>query len=195
MLRNAFLFVRDVAANGGPAIPETFASRAEHGGWYTVRTDDGVILGCWRANTNAEGRGLFLLLGPREKLEELAAAANAEQDPAAPLKTTWDARTTSALALAVMRHWRDWRCTGFERLTTPEGVTTTPAFTEQVRRLIPEGAALPDPNVTPLPWNLAANGTLTTQALAKYRVTAISAPALLATMAGWTDHEDAEATT
>lgn len=195
MQGEAYLFVRDVAANNGPVVPSTWFVRREADSWYTYRTNDDIRLACWRANTNANGLGLFLVLGPRAKLQELADAANAAEDPAAPLAAVWAARNTSALAMAVMRRWPVWRFTGFERVTDPEGVTTTPAVTNGVRRLIPEGAVLPDPSVTALPWNLGANGSLTTQALAKYRVTSIAGPALNATIAGFTDHEDAEATT
>jgi hypothetical protein len=195
-LRDAYLFVRDIAANGGPVVPGSWTVKRETGSWYTYRANDDARLAAWRANTDVTGtRGLYLVLGARAKLDELAEAANEAEDPAAPLVAVWNARNTSALAMAVMRRWPVWRFTGLERLTDPEGATTTPAVTNGVRRIIPEGATLPNPNVTALPWNIGVDGALTTLALAKYRVTGIAGPALNATIAGFTDHEDAESTT
>lgn len=189
-LRDGLLMLRSLDADGGPVVPATWTVQPEDGGWYTVRRDsDGITLAAHRENTDTAGTlGLFVVMGPRAVLDAIAAASSY----AATLQAVWDARATSATALAVLRRLRTWRFDGFERDEAGNPV----AITGGVRTVIFEGQALPDPNVTPLPWLIRADGTITTLAAqAQYRIDAIIRPALACTMAGYHDDIDAEATT
>ena len=62
-----------------------------------------------------------------------------------------------------------------------------PVAFDGVRTLVPRGAQLPDPTAVALPWNLAADGSITTPANAVIRVEALAGVdtlALAITLAG-----------
>ena len=172
-------------------IPAGWTVHPQSGGWVEFRrASDGALLACYTANV-AGARGLFAILGDRSILDAIAASF----DLAAPARDVWEAaKAGPGLARDVMRRWRDWRIDGFER--DPETGDPVALANERRRLMADEGFALPDPATNPLPWNLDANGQLTTQAAAVVRVTVIHRPALSASMANpWSDAEDLEATT
>ena len=183
--RDVLLAIRQIAANGGPDLPIGWTSVAASGRWYTVRTPGGDALDVNRVNTNvAVTRGLFAICGSRTVLDSLAASS----DLISPLTTAWSAALSGpGLARDVMRRWRWYNIDGFVR--DPEGDPL--AVSGQDARLIGEGDTLPDPAVTSLPWNLDANGGITTQAAAVVRVTTINRPAFGRTILGFEDDVDA----
>jgi hypothetical protein len=192
-MRAGLLMVRAIATDGvhrWPLVGLEWTVQPQSGGWVELVHESGTRLASYIANTNAAGdRGLFLVLGPRAVLDEIAAA----MDLAAPLSVAWNAAQAGpGTARDVMRRWRDWRFDGRRRL--PDGTVET--FTNRAYRLmVAEGSSLPDPSVNALPWNLDRNGGITTVGLAVYRVEAIVRPALLVTMAApFDDAADAEAT-
>lgn len=173
-LSRALLVVRALHADGGPEAPETW-NRAPQGdtGWHVLTAPDGHRVVAYRANTYGT-RGLFAVLGAPPVLAGVEAAA----DLAMPAREAWRRRAEAGVLL-YLRSWPAWRCQGFER--DSEG---DPVAFDGVRRLLDEGGRLPDYTIDGLPWNLAADGSLTTQALARYRVTSIDRPALDTTLAG-----------
>lgn len=173
-LSRALLVVRTLHADGGPDAPVDW-ERAPQGstGWHVLTDPDGHRVACYRANTDGV-RGLFACLGPPAALATIEAAA----DLAMPAREAWRRRAEAGVLL-YLRSWPTFRCTGFER-----DIDGNPVAFDGVRRLIDDGGRLPDYTVDALPWNLAANGSLTTQALARYRVTSIDRPALGTTLMG-----------
>lgn len=183
-LDRAYLCVRDLSANGGPVLPNGWTSQAEAGGWYTLRRNsDGLRILAWRANS-VSARGLFALFAPLAVLEAVASV-----EPACmPAVEAWNRRDEAAVRV-FLRRWRHWRIDGNVRL--PDD--TTPAVTNRTVQLIPEGAAIPDPTVTALPWLIRADGTTTAVlAEAAVRVTAIHRPAMDATVASYALHTGLE---
>lgn len=173
-LSRAVLVVRSLHIDGGPNVPIDWA-RAPQGesGWYVIATPAGDRMVCYRANTDGS-RGLFACLGPSSVLATIEAAAAL----AMPAREAWRRRAEAGVLL-YLRSWPTFRCQGFER-----DIDGNPTAFDGVRRLIEDGGRLPDYTVDALPWDLAADGSLTTQALARYRVTSIDRPALEITLAG-----------
>lgn len=176
---HAYLAVQAVDAEGAPDVGGSWTTTAQDAGWYTL-TDGTIVIAAWRANS-LSGQGLWAVYGPQAFLEALALS----RDDVMPAREAWARRGESAI-LAWLRYWPTWRVDGYERDLEGNAV----AISGVTRRLIPEGARLPDPTVHPLPWNLDAGGALTTQALAVIRVTAIHRPAMLHTMRSEVDGFD-----
>lgn len=183
-LGHAYLAVRDVASGGGPEVGAGWTVQPESDSWYVLRrTSDDLRIAAWRANSS-NGRALWAVWGPQSFLTALAAA----EAQCMPAREAWERRNEAAVRVW-LRRWPVWRVTGQIRLV--DG--SLAAITDLARRLIPEGGTLPDPTTQALPWLLRADGTLTAvQAEAVIRVTAISRPAFLATLAGFDLHTIAE---
>lgn len=192
--RDGFLMVQPIATSDDgarwPMLPEGWSAEPQSGGWVElVRGSD--RLASYVGNTNAAGdRGLFLVLGPRTVLSELAGS----MEMAAPVRKVWEQAVAGpGTARDVIRRWRDWRFDGRRRLADGTVVTFVG---EAYRLMADEGYSLPDPAVKALPWNLDRNGQITTQAAAVFRVEGNLRPTLLASMAApYDDAADAEATT
>jgi len=169
-LSRALLVVRTLHADGGPEAPAGW-ERSPQGdtGWNVLTAPGGHRVLALRVATGPGGtRGLFAVYGPPAVLATIEAAA----DLAMPVREAWRRRDEAAVLL-YLRSWPVFRCAGFERDHEGNAVPFS-----GVRRLLGPGGRLPDYTVTGLPWNLAADGSLTTQALARYRVTSIDRPAL-----------------
>lgn len=181
---HAYLCVRDLdPATGGPVLPDGSTCIVQDAGWFTL-TRGSITIAAWRANA-VGSRGLFALFAPRAVLDAIADA----EPLCMPAREAWERRTESSVR-AALRRWRHWRIDGHVR----DPVTgDARAVTDAVVRLVPEGAAIPDPTTTPLPWLLRADGTVTSVAgEAAVRVTALHRPALDRTLAGYALHERAE---
>lgn len=183
-LRHAYLCARDLDERGCPVLPEAWTCTEQDAGWYTLtRQRDGLTIAAWKANTRgiaATERRLFALFGPIEFLASIAAA-----DPSCmPAREAW-ARRGEANVRAALRNWRTWRIDGHVR--DAEGVAQP--VTGAVVQLVPDGARIPDPSTTPLPWLLRADGSVTAvQAEAAVRVAVIHRPAMVHTLAGYSLH-------
>lgn len=164
-LSRSVLLVRTLHADGGPEAPGTWLREPQGDtGWYVIADPSGHRVLCYRVNTYTD-RGLFACFGPTATLAGLEALA----DLALPAREAWRRRDEASVKL-YLRSWTTLRCSGFER--DSEGAAVP--FTDGVRVLIDEGGRLPDWTTEALPWNLAADGSLTTQALARYRVTSFA---------------------
>lgn len=184
-LSRALLVVRDLdPGTGAPVCPPTWLCVPVAPLWWrlwpggdSLPSDPSCLV--HRANVDPGGtRGLFAVLGPPAVLSTIEAAA----DLALPAREAWRRRAEPGVLL-YLRSWPTFRCQGVERATDENGDPIVVPF-DGVRRLLDEGGRLPDYTVEPLPWDLAADGSLTTQALARYRVTGVDRPALETTLAG-----------
>jgi hypothetical protein len=192
---NAFVAARDFEADatgapggaiaksvgGAPILPAGWVAQAEGNGFYTcTRTSDGVRVLAWRANILPSGtQALYAVWGPRTLLDALADAM-----PAIELWTL--AQGGNATAIAVVRRWPFWRCSGTERLQT---VSDPLVPFSGVRRLFfTDGQLTPAPPLpTPgAPWRFGFDGAqLGADANTRLRITAIDRPALGLTLAGF----------
>jgi hypothetical protein len=174
-LSRSLLIVRALHADGGPEAGAWERTPQGDTGWHVLTAPGGAQVVCYRANTDPGAtRGLFAIFGPPAVLSAIEATA----DLAMPAAEAWRRRAEAAVLL-YLRSWPTFLCAGFER-----DADGNPVAFSGVRQLLDPGGRLPDYTVTPLPWNLAADGRLTTQALARYRVTSIARPALGITLAG-----------
>lgn len=197
-LGHAYLAVRSVVSGqssdpeaagydpeaGAPVLPDGWTATPQAGQWFTLtRSSDGLTIAAWKASSVAS-EALFALFGPQAFLDAVAAT----EPRMAPARELWANRADPTVR-AYLRYWPVWRCTGFEHDAEGNPV----AITDAVRRLVPSGVRIPDPQSDPLPWLLRANGTLTGfQSEASIRVDSITRPALNATLAGFSLHTTAE---
>lgn len=181
-LERALLLVRDLGADGGPACPVGWTCTEQDGGWYEVEAPDGARVFAYRENDNGT-QGLFALVGDAATL----ALIDGSSALALPAREAWRRRLDPGV-LPYMRRWRTYRWAGLAR---DSGGTAQPFA--GVSRLIPDGAVLPDPTTTPLPWYLAEDGSMALPAAAAIRVDSITLPALAVTMAGLDCHGRFEA--
>jgi hypothetical protein len=179
---NAYVAVRDLHSDGGPDAPEAWGRSVQGTTLWTMIEHPLGLIAAKRINVIG-GRGLFSLHGDKAALDSIASG----NDEVMPARTAWrrravtDAAPGEASPNQIVRAWRTWRCDVWEK--DDEG---TPIPFASVRRVLSaEGVMLPS---TPLPWDLAADGTETTQALAVRRVTVIHRPAMHATLAGHSLH-------
>lgn len=172
-LERALLLVRDLDGDGGPECPVGWACIAQDGRWYEIEAPSGARVLAYRENDNG-AQGLFALVGDAATL----ALIDGSSALALPAREAWRRRLDPAV-LPYMRRWRTFRWAGLAR---DSGGTAQPFA--GVSRLIPDGAVLPDPSLTPLPWYLAEDGSVALPAAAAIRVDSITRPALAATMAG-----------
>lgn len=204
--RSAYLFVRDLSgSNNCPSLPSDWRITEQDNKWCTIKTSEIAIpvpsgsspltrsfdLASWRANTDQAGtRGLFLILCDEPRFLDYVAELGSVIG--APIRNIWQARNTNSTALAVLRRWPTWRIDGFIRDGDGNPVAVS---NYRIRLMNSEGYTLPNPNTTPLPWNLDSNGQIVPQAQAVVRVTNIHGMALDVTIAGFQDADDAELTT
>ena len=162
LLAHAYIAIRDLHEDGGPAAPWAWARSVQGStGWTMIEHPSGALLAALRINAIG-ARGLFALFGPVDILEAIA-AGNQEVMPAREL---WRRRAETQARKAV-RAWRTWI------------VDDSDHPFEKVRRtLIGEGEILP---ATP-PTVLAPWGT----------VTKLYRPALDHTLAGHALHQTLE---
>lgn len=176
----ALLVVHDFdAETGAPSVPATWTvGRIGDRPWYALTHPSGRTVLAWRENEHGpSGLALWAILGEAEDLAEL----DSRVETSMPAREMWRRRTQPA-ARSRLRWWRTLRCSGQERI---DGSPTP--FTDEVRTLVPRGVQLPDPALNALPWNLAADGSLTTPANAVIRVESFSGADTLAmaiTLAG-----------
>lgn len=150
---------------GGPSVPSGWSSaRQGDTNWYQLREPSNERILCYVAN-RALGRVLCACFGSESALAVVESGA----DLALPAREAWRRRNESAIK-TYLRYWPTLGCDGFERIPDGEGQDQVLAFSG-VRRVLDEGGQLPDWQVSTLPWNLAPDGSLTTQALARFRVT------------------------
>lgn len=171
-----------VAGDGRPVLPEQWSVEAYVLGetplpvWVVRRPSafrDPIIIARMNAiNTD----GLYMVGGDEAFLESLSNGAH----DIAPAREVWRlAQEGIALARTACRAWRHWRCDVTEMV---EGVATQ--LNGVVRELSAEGVLLPDPAVTPLPWDLDASGNVVPTAQAARRLRVLHRPTLMWTIAG-----------
>jgi len=145
--------------------------------WFDITHPSGRRVIAYRENENGS-LALWAVFGTSDDLTDLAAITTDDM----PAREAWRRRSEPAVK-ARLRYWRTLRCSGQER----DGEGNPVAFTDEIRNVIPRGARLPDYDVTPPPWNLAADGSLTTAPNAVIRVESVSGAntlALSTTLAG-----------
>ena len=174
---------------GAPWLPESWwGERTQRVGvwWVFRRPSTGEQVAIARANALG-GRGLYAVVGPLDWLESLASG----NDEIMPAREAWrrraedDAPPGEASPRQICRAWRWYRVDCTERATQSDvdlglaDAVGDPIQRDGVRRrLLTEGHLLPDPTTEALPWDLDADGQLTTQAQAVIRVRAIHRPVL-----------------
>lgn len=139
ILSNAYIAIRDLDVDGGPAVPEDW-ERSVQGttGWTMLKTPSREVLAAYRINV-VGARGLFAVFGPQAVLEAIA-ATNSEVMPGREL---WRRRAETQAGKAV-RRWCTW-------------IVDDGGETEVRRTLIDEGGVLPaTPPSVGVPW-----GTIT----------------------------------
>ncbi len=201
--RDAYVFVRatgvdiivggQVAVSGHPSVPSTWDLASVDGGWVRAITPGGVVLHMLRMNTSqidpADGVWLVVQREPGGTAKLAALAAAGSNTAAGSMLDAWlAARAGNATARAVLRHWPDWKVSGFES----DGVGGSVAFTG-VRRVLARdsGNRIPASVLSGVggPWHFDSQGDEvahidSTEAL---HVTAFHRPGLLQTMAGYDD--------
>lgn len=180
ILRNGFLAVRPVTAEGVPVVGGGWEVRPQAGRWFTLRRGRDLAA-AWRASS-VGGDALFALFGPKSWLDTVAEGRN----DVMPAREAWQRRSEAPIR-AWLRYWPTWRASGLYR-DNEGGVV---AFSNEVRDLVPEGVQIPDPEATPLPWLLDASGAVVgTVAEAEVQVTAIVRPAMNRTIRSMRDGFD-----
>lgn len=200
--RTAFVFVRATGApipasetqqavSGQPTAPASWKwSRVGDTGWLRARTPDGALLHAKRINTSQidPNDGVWIVVerepGGTVKLEELA--AHASNTFAASMLDLWLlARSGDATARMVLRHWSDWKVSGFKN-----GESGLEAFTGQ-RRILADGNRFPADVLTGGgPWHFDRDGSEVPHLdpTEIVHVTTFHRPALTQTFAGYADH-------
>jgi len=177
----ALLIVHDVdPETGAPTVPQdwtvTLCGNAS-APWYDVTHPSGRRVVAYRENDDGSV-ALWAVFGAPDDLTDLAAITTSDM----PAREAWRRRSEPAVK-ARLRYWRTLRCSGQER----DGEGNPVPFTNEVRNVIPRGAQLPDYDSEGFPWNLGADGSLTTAANAVIRVESVSGVdtlALSTTLAG-----------
>lgn len=168
---------------GAPSVPARWTVELcgnADAPWYCLMHPTGRMVFAYRENEHApSSQALWCIVGEADDLADLAAIVDEDM----PARAAWRRRDEPAVR-TFLRRWRTLRCDGFTR--DPE--TGDPvAFTNEVKVLIPRGAQLPDWSTSPPPWNLDADGRLTTATNAVIRVTGfagVNTLALANTLAG-----------
>lgn len=186
-----YVAVRDMDSSGIPAragaprLPAAWwddqAQRV--GPWWAWRIPSGPHQGeiVCAARVNAlGGRALYAIAGPLGWLEGQAAGTDAVM----PGREAWRRRSETG-PRQIVRAWRWWRGDYTERATQADvdsGRATSVGDPVQrdgaVRRLLSVGHMLPDPTSEAMPWDLDADGELTTMGAAVIRVRALTRPCL-----------------
>ena len=148
---------------GGPAVPATWASRVQTGGWYILTHPSGRMVAACHVNDNG-AQGLFGVDGDPADLAEIANSVPV----AVPAREAWRRRNEAGIK-PYLRWWRILKCSGARRV---EGAME--AFADRCVDIVPIGVQIPDWESVALPWHLAADGSITTEELAELRVDAFS---------------------
>lgn len=177
----ALLIVHDVdPETGAPSVPQGWTVNlcgTASAPWYALTHPTGRRVVAYRENESGSV-ALWAVMGEADDLADLAAIATQDM----PAREAWRRRSEAGVKPR-LRYWRTLRCSGQER----DGEGNPVPFTNEVRNVIPRGAQLPDYDSEGFPWNLAADGSLTTAANAVIRVEAVSGANTLAlshTLAG-----------
>jgi len=178
-LAHAYVAIRDLHADGGPAAPASWKRSVQGStGWTMITHPSGDTIAALFVNAVGT-RGLFILFGHQARLESIA--ANTSNVMPAREAYRRGRLGTETSTRNIIRAWPWWRCDVIER---GEDGSPLPVQRRAVRRLTSVGTLLPRFDKTPPPWNLDADGNITTVALATRRVTAIHGPALGHVLAG-----------
>ncbi len=136
MLAHAYIAIRDLHADGGPAAPETWSRSVQGSTGWTMLEHPLGLLAAYRVNAIG-ARGLFAVFGPQAVLETIA--ANAGSAEVMPARELWRRRAETQPRKAV-RAWRTW-------------IVDDDGEPEVRRTLIDEGGTLPvTPPTVAVPW-------------------------------------------
>lgn len=209
MVKDSYVFVRasvtssvaeDDPPIGSPVVPGTWKMSEQDGGWYSAKTPGDEIFAIYRVGpvSGQPSKGIWVVLqripDGRAALDDLAGAGG--NDLAEPAKTAWQsAQAGNAARRLLLRHWPDWKVTGFTKDADDNTITLT---TSSVRLFQRDSAfLLPDSIWTGSgPWHLDHEGNEVPHldSAEKFHITTFHRPTLRQTIAGFDDPSSVEDT-